>query len=99
MTTAASADDGAPIARTTQRARREPVPEAPLARDPRQPLLHHHVVVAAAPSVLLCDASGDLDAGSPGEGAQGLFHADIRALSRLRLTVGNEAQDPVLGTA
>jgi glycogen debranching enzyme len=99
VTTAASADNGAPTPRTTQRARREPVPEAPLAGDPRQPLLHHQVVVAAAPSVLLCDASGDLDAGRPGDGAQGLFHADVRALSRLRLTVGGEAPDSVLGTA
>ena len=99
MTTAASADDGTPAPRTTQRARRQPVPEAPLARDPRQPLLHDHVVVAAAPSVLLCDRSGDLDALAAGEGAQGLFHADIRALSRLRLTVGNEVPDSVLGAA
>jgi glycogen debranching enzyme len=99
VTTAASADHGATAPRTTQRARREPVPEAPLAGDPRQPLLHHHVVVAAAPSVLLCGASGDLDAGGLGDGAQGLFHADIRALSRLRLTVGGQPPDSVLGTA
>ncbi len=98
MTTAASADDGTPAPRTTQRARRQPVPEAP-ARDPRQPLLHDHVVVAAAPSVLLCDRSGDVDALAAGQGAQGLFHADIRALSRLRLTVGNEVPDSVLGAA
>jgi len=75
------------------------VPEAPQAGDPRQPLLHHHVVVAAAPSVLLCSPSGDLDAAAPGEGAQGLFHADIRAISRLRLTVGGEIPDAVLGAA
>ena len=99
MTTAASADDGTPAPRTTQRPRRRPVPEAPLAHNPRQPLLHDHVVVAAAPSVLLCDRSGDVDAGAPGQGAQGLFHADIRALSRLRLTVGGELPDSVLGAA
>jgi glycogen debranching enzyme len=83
----------------TPRPRRIPVPETPLAGDPRQPLLHHHVVVAAAPSVLLCGFSGDLDASAPGERAQGLFHADIRAISRLRLTVGGELPDAVLGAA
>ena len=83
----------------TPRPRRTPVPETPQAGDPRQPLLHHHVVVAAAPSVLLCSRSGDLDAAAPGEGAQGLFHADIRAISRLRLTVGGELPDSVLGAA
>jgi N-terminal domain of (some) glycogen debranching enzymes len=83
----------------TPRPRRTPVPETPQAGDPRQPLLHHHVVVAAAPSVLLCSPSGDLDSAAPGDGAQGLFHADIRAVSRIRLTIGGEIPDAVLGAA
>jgi glycogen debranching enzyme len=60
----------------------------------RQPLLHDLLVTLAAPTALLTSASGDVVTG-PSGGAQGLFHADVRALSTLRLTVSGEALEPV----
>jgi hypothetical protein len=56
----------------------------------RQPLLHDLFVTLAAPTALLCSPTGDVDAAAPGGGAQGLFHADVRAVSRIRLTVSGE---------
>ncbi|MEU5365374.1 glycogen debranching N-terminal domain-containing protein [Streptomyces sp. NPDC005925] len=53
----------------------------------RQPLLHDLAVTLAAPTVVLSGPDGNLDAASPGAGVQGLFHADIRALSLLRVTL------------
>ncbi|WP_327695461.1 glycogen debranching N-terminal domain-containing protein [Streptomyces sp. NBC_00459] len=53
----------------------------------RQPLLHDLAVTLAAPTVVLSRPDGDLDAAAPGAGVQGLFHADVRAVSLLRVTV------------
>lgn len=54
---------------------------------PRQPLLHDLVVTLAAPTVVLAAPDGDLDATAPGAGVQGVFHADVRVVSLLRVTV------------
>jgi len=53
----------------------------------RQPLLHDLTVTLTAPTVVLSRPDGDLDAAVAGGGVQGLFHADVRALSLLRVTV------------
>ncbi|WP_326672632.1 glycogen debranching N-terminal domain-containing protein [Streptomyces canus] len=53
----------------------------------RQPLLHDLAVTLAAPTVVLSEPDGNLDAAAPGAGVHGLFHADIRALSLLRVTL------------
>lgn len=53
----------------------------------RQPLLHDLAVTLAAPTVVLSLPDGNLDAAAPGAGVQGLFHADVRAVSLLRVTV------------
>jgi glycogen debranching enzyme len=53
----------------------------------RQPLLHNLSVTLAAPTVVLSEPDGNLDAAAPGAGVHGLFHADIRALSLLRVTL------------
>ncbi|WP_328770896.1 glycogen debranching N-terminal domain-containing protein [Streptomyces sp. NBC_00286] len=53
----------------------------------RQPLLHDLAVTLAAPTVVLSRPDGNLDAAAPGAGVQGLFHADVRAVSLLRVTL------------
>ncbi|MDX3529413.1 glycogen debranching N-terminal domain-containing protein [Streptomyces sp. ID05-39B] len=53
----------------------------------RQPLLHDLSVTLAAPTVILSQPDGNLDAAAPGAGVQGLFHADVRAVSLLRVTL------------
>ncbi|WP_433917573.1 amylo-alpha-1,6-glucosidase [Streptomyces canus] len=53
----------------------------------RQPLLHDLSVTLAAPTVVLSGPDGDLDAAAPGAAVQGLFHADVRAVSLLRVTL------------
>ncbi|MFE7753065.1 glycogen debranching N-terminal domain-containing protein [Streptomyces sp. NPDC057428] len=53
----------------------------------RQPLLHDLAVTLAAPTVVLSRPDGNLDAAAPGAAVHGLFHADIRALSLLRVTL------------
>ncbi|MDX3130778.1 glycogen debranching N-terminal domain-containing protein [Streptomyces europaeiscabiei] len=53
----------------------------------RQPLLHDLTVTLAAPTVVLSAPDGNLDAATPGAGVQGLFHADVRAVSLLRVTL------------
>ncbi|WP_328345216.1 glycogen debranching N-terminal domain-containing protein [Streptomyces violaceus] len=53
----------------------------------RQPLLHDLAVTLAAPTVVLSEPDGNLDAAAPGAGVQGLFHADVRAVSLLRVTL------------
>ncbi|MFI1360462.1 glycogen debranching N-terminal domain-containing protein [Streptomyces sp. NPDC020898] len=57
----------------------------------RQPLLHDLAVTLAAPTVVLSQPDGNLDAAAPGAGVQGLFHADVRALSLLRVTLRPDA--------
>ncbi|WP_405471068.1 glycogen debranching N-terminal domain-containing protein [Streptomyces canus] len=53
----------------------------------RQPLLHDLSVTLAAPTVVLSRPDGNLDAAAPGAAVQGLFHADVRAVSLLRVTL------------
>ncbi|MCX5255294.1 amylo-alpha-1,6-glucosidase [Streptomyces canus] len=53
----------------------------------RQPLLHDLSVTLAAPTVVLSAPDGNLDAAAPGAAVQGLFHADVRAVSLLRVTL------------
>ncbi|MEV0219066.1 glycogen debranching N-terminal domain-containing protein [Streptomyces sp. NPDC050704] len=53
----------------------------------RQPLLHDLAVTLAAPTVVLSRPDGNLDAAAPGAGVHGLFHADVRAVSLLRVTL------------
>ncbi|MCX5328023.1 glycogen debranching N-terminal domain-containing protein [Streptomyces sp. NBC_00140] len=56
----------------------------------RQPLLHDLSVTLAAPTVILSRPDGNLDAAAPGAAVQGLFHADVRAVSLLRVTLRPE---------
>ena len=57
----------------------------------RQPFLHDQVVLVSAPTMAICPPSGQLD----GAGAGGLYTADRRVLSVLRVQVGGaEPSDP-----
>jgi glycogen debranching enzyme len=58
----------------------------------RQPYLHDRVVCLAAPAVWLSAPSGQI-----ATGADGVYVADRRALSRLELTVDGEPPVPVSG--
>ena len=60
---------------------------APAAGPYGQPLLHDLAVGVAAPTVVLSGAGGDIDARRVGAAAHGVFHADVRVLSLLELTV------------
>lgn len=56
-----------------------------------QPALHELVTVLAAPVTALSATSGDIT----GEGATGVFAADLRVLSRSLLTVDGRSPEPV----
>ncbi len=56
-----------------------------------QPMVHQLVVSVAAPTTVLSGADGQITH----EGAQGLFHADVRALSRAEVWVDGRAPEPV----
>jgi hypothetical protein len=60
---------------------------------PRQPWLHELVTAVQAPTVLLCDRDGELRS----QGAQGVWHADVRVLSRAELRIDGEVPDTVAG--
>jgi glycogen debranching enzyme len=62
---------------------------------PRQPWLHELVTAVQAPTVLLCDRDGELRS----HGAQGIWHADVRVLSRAELRINGEPPEPVSGGA
>jgi N-terminal domain of (some) glycogen debranching enzymes/Amylo-alpha-1,6-glucosidase len=62
---------------------------------PRQPWLHELVTAVQAPTVLLCDRDGELRS----RGAQGIWHADVRVLSRAELRVNGSRPEPVSGGA
>ena len=62
-----------------------------------QPLLHDLAVGVAAPTVVLSGAGGDIDARRIGAAAQGVFHADVRVLSLLELTVDGLAPEALRG--
>lgn len=72
---------------------------------PLQPLLHDLLVTLCGPTVLLSAPDGEVrsepgDASSPTQQtAQGLFHADRRALSLLSLSVGGHALEVVQASA
>jgi glycogen debranching enzyme len=61
----------------------------------RQPWLHELVTAVQAPTVLLCDRDGQLRA----DGVQGVWHADVRVLSRAELRVNGEPPESVAGGA
>ncbi|MEO5833562.1 MAG: glycogen debranching N-terminal domain-containing protein [Nakamurella sp.] len=65
--------------------------ESPAATVSLQPLLHDLVSCVAAPVVTLSDAGGDIRPA----GAQGVFAADLRWLSRCELQVDDAAPEPV----
>ena len=56
-----------------------------------QPALHDLVLVLRAPTVVASGHDGQLR----GTGAQGVLHADLRALSTAVLTVNGEEPEPV----
>jgi glycogen debranching enzyme len=60
---------------------------------PRQPWLHELVTAVQAPTVLLCERDGELRP----RGAQGIWHADVRVLSRAELRIDGEVPDAVAG--
>ncbi len=70
---------------------------APPAGPYGQPLLHDLSVALAAPTVVLSGPDGDVDARRPGSAAHGVFHADVRVLSLLELTVDDVAPEPLRG--
>lgn len=57
----------------------------------RQPLLHELMVALEAPTQAWSDPDGQIRP----EGVQGLFHGDIRALSRAELTIDHEELEVV----
>ncbi len=57
----------------------------------RQPFLHDQVVLVSAPTMAICPPSGQLD----GTGAGGLYTADRRVLSVLRVQVGGAEPEPI----
>jgi len=57
----------------------------------RQPFLHDQVILVSAPMMAICPPSGQLD----GTGAGGLFVADRRVLSVLRVEVGGHEPEPI----
>ena len=56
-----------------------------------QPMVHQLTVCIAAPTTVLSAADGQITH----EGAQGLFHADVRALSRAEVLVDGRSPEPV----
>ncbi|WP_205843966.1 glycogen debranching N-terminal domain-containing protein [Nakamurella deserti] len=58
---------------------------------PRQPLLHDLVTSVAAPVVALSDPGGDIRPA----GAQGVYAADLRWISRCELTVDGAVGEPI----
>jgi glycogen debranching enzyme len=58
---------------------------------PQQPFLHDQVILVSAPSMAICPPSGQVD----GTGAGGLFTADRRVLSVLRVEVGGHEPEPI----
>ena len=54
---------------------------------PHQPFVHDLVILVAAPSQVLCTTHGGIGSSDGPLGAQGVWHADCRVLSRLELTV------------
>ncbi len=62
---------------------------------PRQPFLHDLAVLVAAPSQVLCTASGSIGGTDGPLGAQGVWHADRRVLSGLQLTVNGEPPEHI----
>ena len=69
----------------------EDVPATPPDRPPLQPALHALVLTLRAPTVVASGQDGQLR----GTGAQGVLHADVRALSTAVLTVNGEEPEPV----
>ncbi|HET9379260.1 MAG TPA: glycogen debranching N-terminal domain-containing protein [Streptomyces sp.] len=69
-----------------------PVPAEPSATGGPQPFLHDKVLTLAAPSLVVSAADGQL-----GEGADGFYHGDRRALSRLTVDVEGVTLAPVHG--
>lgn len=61
----------------------------------RQPLLHNLIVCLAAPTQVLSSASGDLVSNQHGEGAQGVWHGDLRVLSDVRLEINGQPPEPI----
>jgi hypothetical protein len=56
----------------------------------RQPFLHDLITVLAAPTQVLSERNGEIAPRDDAPHAQGLFHADIRVLSGLRVTINGE---------
>jgi glycogen debranching enzyme len=56
-----------------------------------QPLLHDLISTVRAPASVLCEPSGQIRA----VGVQGMFHADVRVLSRAELTLDDRTVEPV----
>lgn len=59
--------------------------------DVRQPFLHDQVILISAPMMAICPPSGQID----GTGAGGLFIADRRVLSVLRVEVDGHQPEPI----
>jgi glycogen debranching enzyme len=57
----------------------------------RQPFLHDQIILVSAPTMAICPPSGQLD----GTGAGGLFTADRRVLSVLRVEVDGHEPEPI----
>ncbi|MEV4532273.1 glycogen debranching N-terminal domain-containing protein [Asanoa sp. NPDC049518] len=56
-----------------------------------QPLLHDLISTVRAPASVLCEPSGQIRA----VGVQGMFHADVRVLSRAELLLDGRSVEPV----
>ncbi len=62
---------------------------------PRQPFLHDLAILVAAPSQVFSARSGGIGRAEGTAGVEGLWHADLRVLSGLAITVDGAAPEPI----
>ena len=57
---------------------------------PRQPFLHDLTILVAAPTQVFCTGRGSIGTSHAAVGVEGVWHADLRVLSTLGLTVDGD---------
>ena len=62
---------------------------------PRQPFLHDLTILVAAPTQVFCTGRGSIGTSHGAVGVEGVWHADLRALSLLALTVEGEPPEHI----
>ncbi len=62
---------------------------------PRQPFLHDLATLVAAPTQVFSHPHGPIGSGGRARGVEGVWHADVRMVSALELTVDGEAPEHI----